>query len=566
MSDNDLVLLDARLESLKKEYEGSIRDDDFFEIFAFEQALKDEDLSGDEIEGGQTGGGEDGGIDGAFTFLDGVLLQQDSEVLDENFDSNKVNKNASLDLILVQAKQTPSFGERAFESVSATLEQVLDLNKSTEDLLKTFSPRLVDQINIFREAWIKILHPRISVRFVYASRGDTGDMNSKIEARAKHLKELLEAKIPGVSADVELLGARELLERANRSKTYTLELEYNEMAESGESHVALVSISNYFAFITDEDKKLRKYIFDWNVRDYEGQVEVNKEIRATLDDPDSPEFWWLNNGVTVICSEVSAKRKTFSLDDVQIVNGLQTSFTIFDALTARGDSEALGENSVLVRIIETDDPKTRDAIIRATNRQTSVLQASLRATDQVQRDLEQHFLNEGWYYERRKNYYRNQKKPASKIISIPYMAQAMAAIGLSEPGNARARPSSILKSQDAYSRIFDPDLPYETYFWAARTQRSVDDFLKSEKDASLRTNIRFHVSMLLAGTKLGKQVYSPKELGAINDHSFSSEEIKAAVGKVKQALVDVTSETGLPADRVSKGKDLEQKLISDYLS
>jgi hypothetical protein len=61
-------------------------------------------------------------------------------------------------------------------------------------------------------------------------------------------------------------------------------------------------------------------------------VEINKEISESLADPAAPEFWWLNNGVTVICSRASPTGKTFLLDDVQIVNGLPTSVTIHQYL------------------------------------------------------------------------------------------------------------------------------------------------------------------------------------------------------------------------------------------
>ncbi|QTR06142.1 AIPR family protein, partial [Saccharothrix algeriensis] len=46
----------------------------------------------------------------------------------------------------------------------------------------------------------------------------------------------------------------------------------------------------------------------------------------------SPEFWWMNNGATIICSSATINGKEFVLDDVQVVNGLQTSYTIFEVL------------------------------------------------------------------------------------------------------------------------------------------------------------------------------------------------------------------------------------------
>lgn len=63
------------------------------------------------------------------------------------------------------------------------------------------------------------------------------------------------------------------------------------------------------------------------------------------------------------------------------------------------DHPAFGR-SVLVRILVTgDDSHTRDRVIRATNRQTSVPAASLRATEGIQRDIEAFFHGRGWYYD-----------------------------------------------------------------------------------------------------------------------------------------------------------------------
>jgi hypothetical protein len=143
---------------------------------------------------------------------------------------------------------------------------------------------------------------------------------------------------------------------AGQEKSYTLELTFKESSTDDDSHIALVALDDYYAFISDEGV-LRKYIFDWNVRDYEGAVEVNREILASLSDPSAPEFWWLNNGVTVICSKASVTGKTFSLDDVQIVNGLQSSATIHDYLHDAETNDPARTRGLLVRIIVTYRPR-----------------------------------------------------------------------------------------------------------------------------------------------------------------------------------------------------------------
>ncbi len=53
MSENDIILLNTILDEEKTD---TISQSDFFEIFAFEQLLKNFDLSNDEIKSGKTGG------------------------------------------------------------------------------------------------------------------------------------------------------------------------------------------------------------------------------------------------------------------------------------------------------------------------------------------------------------------------------------------------------------------------------------------------------------------------------------------------------------------------------
>jgi hypothetical protein len=423
MTTNAIVLLDALLTERETLRGGvPLPEDESFELFAFEQALKNEELSPEEVADGQVGGGDDGGIDGVYCFLNGNLVAEDSEVLEETFDPTTVRREPDLTLVVVQAKRTASFAETPFEKLQATLTEMLALARSEEQLGELFSASVIERFAIFRGAWQKLStrHPRIAVRIFCASKGDTEDINAKVVTRADRLTEQVVAAVPKATADVAFLGARELVDLAGREKPYTLELVYRENATDANSHVALVALADYFAFITDEAGALRRYIFDWNVRDYEGDVEVNREITQGLRNRGSPQFWWLNNGVTIICSQASTLGRTFTLDDVQIVNGLQTSVTIYEYLKSVPDDDPARDRSVLVRIIVTGDHDTRDRVIRATNRQTAVSQASLRATDQIQRDIEQYFIREEWFYERRKNYYRNQgRTPADRQHPLP---------------------------------------------------------------------------------------------------------------------------------------------------
>jgi hypothetical protein len=64
MTDNNIILLDKILERRRSETASSLSDSDYFEVFSFEQILKNYDLSYDELLVGGIGSGDDGGIDG----------------------------------------------------------------------------------------------------------------------------------------------------------------------------------------------------------------------------------------------------------------------------------------------------------------------------------------------------------------------------------------------------------------------------------------------------------------------------------------------------------------------
>ena len=262
--------------------------------------------------------------------------------------------------------------------------------------------------------------PLVKIFFHYATKGNTDNVNAKVTGKAEDLCTKLTDLVPGSSAFTPMLGARELWRIASVVPDYTLQLRFFDYVTGESSYSGLVSLADYYAFIADDANNLRGHLFDWNVRDYQGSVTVNKQMSESLEPNDSADFWWLNNGVTVLCSGISiGPNKTFTLDKVQIVNGLQTSHTIHGSLSQNGrPSEADKGRYVQVKVIQTSDEVTRDRIIRATNSQTKVPDASLHATEEIHRQIESHFQTHGWFYDRRKNFYKNQGKHSSRIVSI----------------------------------------------------------------------------------------------------------------------------------------------------
>ncbi len=514
---NARALLMRIFDAWKQDHFASYSESTAFEIFASELALRAYGLGLDEVEAGIVAGGQDGGIDSVYAFFDDSVLDEDSEIVSDASRPSDFGQGRPLELWVIQAKRTPAFEEVALDRLEATIRRLLDLSQSVESLSPLYNDSLLARINVFRLAWAKLLtrRPRLSVGVVYATPGDSRGVTPQFEAKLHALEQTIRGAMPDMTmVSVRLLGDNELLNRYNERPSYTLTMQYQESTTSGQSHVALVKLADYYDLMVDENSRLRRHLFEWNVRDYQGNVTVNQEIRRTLQKDDSPEFWWLNNGVTILCSEATSAGKTYSLSNIQIVNGLQTSHTIYDVLKSDPETEAR-DRMLLVRIIVTGDAATRDQVIRATNRQTAVTDASLRATDEVQRNIENYFLTKGWYYDRRKNFYKNEGKDPSKIVGIPLLGAALTAMGLSRPDKARGKPSSLLKNDDDYKLVFTASLDLEVYFWVATMQRRVDSFLYSDiADATTpqKNNLKFHLSMLAVEGLVGIPVRSPHQL------------------------------------------------------
>lgn len=560
MASNDRIILDEILKQRHAELVPTATPSDFFELFTAEQVLKDFDLSYDEIESGLVGDGGDGGIDAIYLFVNGELVQEDP-------DYTHLKKNINLDMIIVQAKTSAGFQETPVERFITASDDIFDLSKPPSTLASVYNEALVEAINSFRlvHQQLAAKFPALRISFFSVCKGEKPDIN--VERKVDKLKAVVSKHFPSAGFSFRFLGASELLALARRTPqtTYTLPLAENPISSEGQvGFVCLVRVRDYFAFISDEMGALRRQIFEANVRDYQGRTEVNDEIQQSLQEKHSEDFWWLNNGITILAAKASQSGKALTIEDPQIVNGLQTSTEIFNyckKFNTESDSR-----KILVRIIVPTEQESRDRIIKATNSQTAVQQASLRATDKIHRDIEEFLRPRGLFYDRRKNSYKNEEKPRDRIVGIPHLAQAVMAILLQRPDTARARPSSLLKRNEDYEKLYSGSYPIQLYYTCAEAMRRVEEYLKSSAGSLAtkdRNNLRFYVAMHAIATLSGKACPSRDDLAKLDLLKLDDDWINASLVLVK-AEYDVLGGT----DQVAKGPALLEvvrtKLASDF--
>src|SRR3989442_588449 len=110
---------------------------ELFELFVFEQVLKDYDLSYEELEGGWVDAPDDGGIDGFYILVDDHLVS-------EEFEKTQVRRNPHIVVFVVTAKSADSFRQPPLNSLVASLPELFDLRRGPDELKYPFPESLLD--------------------------------------------------------------------------------------------------------------------------------------------------------------------------------------------------------------------------------------------------------------------------------------------------------------------------------------------------------------------------------------------------------------------------------------
>ena len=159
-----------------------------------------------------------------------------------------------------------------------------------------------------------------------------------------------------------------------------------------DSRYVLVNVVELYRVYNDAQKSNYE-LFEENIREYLGTKGINNGIIKTLKDPnDRANFFYYNNGITIICEECKTRkvpavdkdhqnRYGFSLVNPQIVNGCQTMNSIAEVLSHFSDDRLDIEFSkafVLVKVFVFDS-KTKKShpdldlnIVRFTNSQNAI--------------------------------------------------------------------------------------------------------------------------------------------------------------------------------------------------
>lgn len=199
-------------------------------------------------------------------------------------------------------------------------------------------------------------------------------------------------------------------------------------------------VSSVFRFYRDSIE--RNYpIFDMNIREYLGNKGVNKKIYETLlDENDRKNFFYYNNGITMICDEMSSIEThsygnninaVFNVKNPQIVNGCQTVNSIYEALKNIDPAELeqkFKDTFVMLKILQINRDNEYEEtlyrnIVTYNNSQNSIDEKTFVANNSIFNRLKNEFESKGFLLlikQSDKNTYSNQYKTTTKLKEKNY--------------------------------------------------------------------------------------------------------------------------------------------------
>ena len=204
-------------------------------------------------------------------------------------------------------------------------------------------------------------------------------------------------------------------------------------------------------------------LLDRNVRRYLGlhSNRVNKEIHRTLCSEKADNFYFYNNGITVICDKLDYNAPqqldhAVRLKNMQIINGGQTCRTIQETLKKPYQTRLPGFDDidsayVMIRIYQlSEEDAKEDAdfvhdITYATNSQNPVNLRDLRSNDPLQKALKINIEKLGYSYKRK----REEGGSGSSVITSSIAAEATLAIWRRNP------PQAKFRRKEHFGKLYD---------------------------------------------------------------------------------------------------------------
>lgn len=419
--------------------------------------------------------------------------------------------------------------------------------------------------------WTDMNH--IDVRLFYAAANATWTNSSEVLGSFETLKKAAERFENGVykiESPVFIDEKRLQKISVNENETYSakLALQGTPLQLAGDDSLmgcaAIINATDLLGILIDETTgNLKRGLFEENVRDYQGNTNVNQSIRETI--KNAPESFILrNNGITILANRLEYPNlNSVRITNPQIVNGCQTCSVIY---YAHKEGLDLSKVQVFARIISTNETETINSIVSANNNQNMVHDMINEITKEYHKKLETYFReyddvaeSRHVYYERRSKSLANENICAYQKCTFKTLIQSSVAVWFDAPYDAVDSEFRLLpKYKD---QVFS-DNHMEICYYASASLFSVFDLLVYENriDSTWRSARPFICYLV-------KKNLSPNSV-SLNDNAASEALARKILSLLKNPN-EYLEEFERALNIFIKAKELfkqqNNKLMNDYL-
>ncbi|WP_375276130.1 AIPR family protein [Methylorubrum thiocyanatum] len=515
--------------------------------------------------------GADPGIDGVMVFIEDTYVSSEEEVLDA-FAGRK--RDVEVTIIFTQSKTSETWSKAEINTFESGIKDFLaeDTSYPQSDYME--NAKLVFGTVIGKVGKIKGGKPNAQLYFATTAR-ETHD--AEIIAAKSALRRAVQESGYFSKTEAHLLNRDSLIDLWDQSQA-TVEATLPVLDHAAfpvapgisQGYVVTVKAKDFIdQLLEDKNDRLRQRIFEENVRDFIGlEGDVNNEMSVTLSDVTKQKrFGILNNGVTIISPDVRVSGFKIFLKDFQIVNGCQTSNVLFEHRLRVSDDATL-----MLKIVETDEPEVVDDIVRSTNRQAKVGEDQFLATLDAVKAIERYFEARGTdeskklYFERRKNQYAgNEEAKALRIFDVKEVARCVGAMFFDRPELASRYPNRL--TGEMRSLIFNKNYDEEVFYIAAYTYYRLRLLFGSKIEAKYM-KLRWHILMAIKYYVCGEnfpQLNSNKVKRKLSDiEKFMAKTDDKTIAKIKTlcaAIVEINEMTRDKIKSPSLAVDIKEKAL-----
>lgn len=389
-------------------------------------------------------------------------------------------------LVFVQSKWhgggTKTIGKGDLLKFLHGVKLVLSANWDTFSSKFKKHKALIDQV---------LLKPDVSVVVAVAFTGDNklgdecAEVLQKFELEQNAVGDFLETKPLDLRALHRFFRTATL---ATQPPVTSMLLDWGQSTEPHQAIYGRVCCEDLAKLYTEVGEPL----FEPNIRSFLGDGEVNSQIINTLlNKPE--EFWYLNNGVTGICTSFTKtalgggdnrQAGAFVFKGLQIVNGAQTIGSIAKAYEKAPAKVSKAFTMLKVISLEGTPLGFTDIITIATNKQNKVEEKDFLSLDQNQNRIKIELMSKGIQY-----VFRTGELVIDRSVGFD-VTEAMLSLACSgvEVGNAvlAKRNIGLLldRKSTAYQQLFHAGISGDAIWDKVKKLRKIDTALSRIQSTS----------------------------------------------------------------------------------